>query len=63
MPKQSFNGGYVARLVAADLVGTTDLCDFARYESSLSGMVSVDEVREDFTARLLSWIGQERLPK
>lgn len=63
MPEKSFNGGYVARLVDADLVGRTDLCDFARYQPSNSGSVSIDALREQFRARLLSWIEGGRVGK
>lgn len=63
MPEKSFNGGYVARLVEADLVGTNDLRDFASYQPSHSGKVSVEALREEFMGRLLSWVDGGRVRK
>jgi mitochondrial fission protein ELM1 len=56
MPGTSFNGRYVARLAAADLVGRTDLEGFANFTPTGDGRVNIDRLREDFAERLLAWI-------
>ena len=48
MPGTSFNGRYVARLAAADLVGRTDLEGFANFTPTGDGRVNIDRLREDF---------------
>ena len=60
MPDGSFNGRYVARLVAADLVGRTDLEHFADFLPSGDGTVMIDGLREDFARCLFAWLDHER---
>lgn len=63
MPEESFNGAYVARLMAADLIGRIDLCDLARYIPSGSPKVSVEEMREEFRGKMLAWVRDGGAPK
>lgn len=61
MPEDSFNGGYVSRLIASDLVGRTDIRDFAGYNPSAAANVSYDALYKDFRGKLLSWISDGKL--
>ncbi len=60
MPEMSFNGRYVRRLLAADLVGRTSFGDMPGYVPVGNGSVAVTPLRQSFAEDFLKWADGKR---
>ncbi|WP_411827755.1 ELM1/GtrOC1 family putative glycosyltransferase [Luteolibacter sp. AS25] len=61
MPEDSINGRYVRRLQGEELIGRTQIVDLAEYCPEGDGTVSLEEKKETFAKKLLSWVAGERV--
>lgn len=55
MPKGSFNGAYVSRLLGEGLVGRTNISDLAEYIPDGDGRACVSPLREIFAEKIAEW--------